>query len=1051
MFNLNEKQRFSLRKLSVGLASVCIGLSFVNMTSKEVKADTVSVQTSVAETKTSENKVNADATKEVANSTNSVDSNKITPSQTALNKQATSNDALKGTDVKQEQPVETKQETPVKQAPVNEQPTVSNKDANINLNKNYNKQALETSLLKDTNKPETTNTFHVRKFNIQANINSLKESKAVDSNTNGGFDSSWGTLDVNDWKGSVQGDYYQLNDYTGDANHVIVPNEADFEKAGISTSGKQVGVTSDLMHTIFRDKTTAQDATVAFSKTGNKMVKAIGTDWHNTWGHDYSTTSEADLSKFDGTNLDVSNVTNMSGMFFGDGLSDLSSLANWDTSNVTNMISMFYGNNISDLSPLANWKVDKVTDISDMFNSNQISDLSPLANWNVNNVTNISSMFNNNQISDLSPLSKWDVSHVTDMSGMVSNNQINDLSPLSNWHTDNVTNMSSMFGGNQISDLSPLANWHTDKVTNMREMFIINQISDLSPLANWKVDHVNNMQAMFNNNQISDLSPLANWHTDKVTNMNWMFSDNHISDLSPLTNWKVDKVTDMSYMFYSNHISDLSPLSNWNVNNVTYMNWMFDGNSSIQTKTTPANRIINFVYPEGYADKKQDSVTQTIDVPTKQVKVELTTKYPKPSNNILDWVTKTETPISTPIDPVYFQDYRVPTVANLVPSISTVAKQEADPNTPLNVVVTYTAAPVTVHFKDVDENADKDSDAVKNVLNQTMQLSGTYGSNVDLSTVKLPANFVLDDTSSNTFGNTTDAYINLKHQHAKSTAQAPATRTIVVHMPDGSTKTYVQTIGFVNNFDKDLVTNKTTNIYTVDASKSNVTVNGTVDSSIGAYRKTGNDDANGTNYKFASFVLPKIPGYKARIKPVSLNPNMMLFSVSFMAIPQFKPDVTQKVKPEPVKPTTVEVQVPVETHNLDNYTLTTNDSNPDTRVFNNIESNDLTWQIGNKNLNNNSINVPYYLTNTIYKLRLPRFSNYELHLVKRGTTQDSVSFVYVNKQTQLNYVFNLKIQDNKYYLTVDKIDRVNRKILPIKTYNVISYQDLLDIFDKYFK
>lgn len=181
----NEKQRFSLRKLSVGLASVCIGLSFINMTSKEVKADTVSAQTSAIETKTSKNNkidANADAPKEVARSTNSVDSNKIAPSQTVLNKQVTSNDLLKGKDVKQEQVVEPKQETPVKQAPVNEQPTVPNKDANINLNsnlnKNYNKQSLETSLLKDTTKPETTNTLNVTKTS-QAPIaeNMLKEDK----------------------------------------------------------------------------------------------------------------------------------------------------------------------------------------------------------------------------------------------------------------------------------------------------------------------------------------------------------------------------------------------------------------------------------------------------------------------------------------------------------------------------------------------------------------------------------------------------------------------------------------------------------------------------------------------------------------------------------------------------------------------------------------------------------------------------------------------------------------------------------------------------------
>ena len=347
---------------------------------------------------------------------------------------------------------------------------------NQNLNGPAKSKLQMTTLLTTTGK----------KFNTKM----VSASKVVSpaNNTNGGFDSSWGTLDVNNWKGNVQGDYYQLTDYTGDTNHVIVPNEADFAKVGISTSGKQVGVTSDLMHTIFR-KATAQDATVAFSKTDNKMVKAINTDWNDTWGHINSDDSKAQLSKFDGTNLDVSNVTTMQ--------------------------DMFHGNHISDLNPLADWKVD------------------------------------------------------------------------------NMTDMRAMFYSNQISDLSPLANWHVNNVIHMGAMFIGNQISDLSPLANWKVDHVTNI-------------------------------------------------------FY-----------------------MFDDNVTTQTKNLQAQRIINFVYPDGYTGKKQDPVTQTVDVPQK-VKVELTTKPFKTSNNILDWVTKTETPISTPTDPVYFQDYTVPEIKGLLEPDQTV-------------------------------------------------------------------------------------------------------------------------------------------------------------------------------------------------------------------------------------------------------------------------------------------------------------------------------------------------------------------------------------------
>lgn len=344
-----QKKVYSLRKLSVGLASVIVGTCFFISTSRQnVQADTLNgseqptstvIQQDSSEKQEQDSNEQNDQTNvsnsktEQQQSTN--ERNDVENVESNLNDTDKLDNATKPVESEGNQKFDQvkdqfKQETPIKQAPVNKQTAVFNKDANINLNSNLNentnKQALGTSLLKDTNKPETTtNTFRVRKSNIQANVNALSESKAVDPNTNGGFDeATWGKLDVNAWKGSVQGDYYQLNDYTGDANHVIVPNEADFEKAGISTSGKQVGVTSSLMHTIFIDKTTAQDATIAFSKTDNKMVKAINANWLDTWDSQ-SSNKGAKLSRFDGTNLNVSNVTNMSQIFENNNISDLSS------------------------------------------------------------------------------------------------------------------------------------------------------------------------------------------------------------------------------------------------------------------------------------------------------------------------------------------------------------------------------------------------------------------------------------------------------------------------------------------------------------------------------------------------------------------------------------------------------------------------------------------------------------------------------------------------------------------------------------------------------
>ena len=402
-------------------------------------------------------------------------------------------------------------------------------------------------------------------------LQSLNESKIAANTTNGGFDeATWGKLDVNDWTGQAENGVYQLTGYTGDLEHIIVPNSTDFATAGKDIGNLQVGIDADTTHSWFEK---GSPKTIAFSKTGDQKVKAVGTDWARAF-----TGKSHELNKFDGNNLDVSNVTNMSQMFDDNQISDLSPLANWKVNNVTDMSRMFEGNKIIDLSPLANWKVDNVTDMYDMFAGNKIIDLSPLANWKVDNITDMSYMFQSNQISDLISLANWKTDNVTNMSNMFFGNQISDLSPLANWKTDNVTNMGCMFYNNKISDLNGLANWKINNVTSMYSMFDYNQIKDLSSLANWKTDNVTNMSYMFASNQISDLSPLANWKTDNVASMNSMFKNNKISDLSPLANWNISNAISMSYMFASNQISDLSPLANWKTDNVASMNSMFKNN-----------------------------------------------------------------------------------------------------------------------------------------------------------------------------------------------------------------------------------------------------------------------------------------------------------------------------------------------------------------------------------------------------------------------------------------------------------------------------------------
>ena len=239
---------------------------------------------------------------------------------------------------------------------------------------------------------------------------------ATPPTTNGGFDeATWGKLDVNDWQGQAENGVYQLTGYTGDPIHIIVPNAADFEQAGKSTNGLQVGITPKTIRSLSYKAKSGQ-RTIAFSKTSNQKVKAIGTDWPYAFAH-------SRLNKFDGSNLDVSNVTDMSHMFESNSISDLTSLADWDTSNVTDMSSMFESNSISDLTSLADWDTSNVTDMSSMFGNhfymdgshskNAISDLTPLKNWNTGKVISMSEMFaGNSDVIDLKPIANWNISSV---------------------------------------------------------------------------------------------------------------------------------------------------------------------------------------------------------------------------------------------------------------------------------------------------------------------------------------------------------------------------------------------------------------------------------------------------------------------------------------------------------------------------------------------------------------------------------------------------------------------------------------------------------------
>lgn len=193
------------------------------------------------------------------------------------------------------------------------------------------------------------------------------------------------------------------------------------------------------------------------------------------WDYDASNYCQVyNCRDFRGIELwDVSNVTDMSGMFSGCGNFN-QPLDSWDVSNVTNMHQMFYCCYIFN-QPLNTWNVKNVINMSWMFGeqgSYKVIGMAynqPLDSWDVSSVVNMSCIFYN-CINFNQSLNSWNVSNVTDMSGMFFNCK-NFNQSLKNWNVGKVINIDQIF--NNYSTLTPYLSeiLRFDMPVNVKEIF----------------------------------------------------------------------------------------------------------------------------------------------------------------------------------------------------------------------------------------------------------------------------------------------------------------------------------------------------------------------------------------------------------------------------------------------------------------------------------------------------------------------------------------------------------------------------------------------------
>ena len=239
--------------------------------------------------------------------------------------------------------------------------------------------------------------------------------------------------------------------------------------------------------------------------------------------------------------IDTSEITNMSELFYYSTRPDFSGIEKWNVSNVTDMSRMFYDATTFN-GDISRWDTSNVETMKGMFcgaknfNGN-------ISQWKTASVRDMSSMFSGAEKFN-QPIGDWNTTRVKDMHGMF-NNAINFNQDIGCWDTSNVINMSAMFYNAKAFN-QRLNEWKTSRVITMDNMFhgaaAFNQ-----PLDKWDICHVKELCGMFAEAKAFN-QDISQWDISKVTNMSCMFEFAESFNQN-LKEWKIPKTTGTFRMF----------------------------------------------------------------------------------------------------------------------------------------------------------------------------------------------------------------------------------------------------------------------------------------------------------------------------------------------------------------------------------------------------------------------------------------------------------------------------------------------------------------------
>lgn len=203
-------------------------------------------------------------------------------------------------------------------------------------------------------------------------------------------------------------------------------------------------------------------------------------------------------------NWDTSNITDMSYLFSNAISLKFVDVSNWDTSKVTTMVCMFQvgeshkGNGqLIEIKGLGDLNVSNVTDMTCMFYGAGQMTYYDIARWDVSKVESMNHMFCDNFKLRSLDLSNWDVSCIKTMYCMFDDNyKLEAIGDVSHWNTISLIdaggwlNYANSFVGSNDGILD-LSGWDTHNLKAIGEMFLNTKIHTID-LSSWTFDSITN-------------------------------------------------------------------------------------------------------------------------------------------------------------------------------------------------------------------------------------------------------------------------------------------------------------------------------------------------------------------------------------------------------------------------------------------------------------------------------------------------------------------------------------------------------------------------------